>query len=258
LVLGRLAARIDRMRDALGALPDERAVAESVLGTAPIPAPSQPTVISSTGIIQVDLRRQAAQEAERLARARAWLADGEDHAESRPVISRLRAPRRRSGQARRCSKRACLWAFRASAVSASDRDVWETILAATATLAAMPERSVRTTRAVLQESAALRRLVDDAWAGHIDRLREARRQPIDLSVRRERDLMSVIREDHARMSAGLLQGTLFDRRRDRAAASQAATLAAALSHCHARLDELRACHQLRAERCDLAFALMLE
>jgi hypothetical protein len=256
-VLGRLAARIDRMRDALGAMPDERGVAESVLGAAPIPRSSRPTGMSGAGIIHVDLRRQAAEETERLARARAWRAEDEDHAESRPVITRLQASRRRSGQAPR-SKRECLWAFRVSAASASDRDVWETILGAAASLAATPERSVRATRAVLQENAALHRLIHDAQARCLDRLREALRQPIDLGIQREIDLMSVMREEHARLSAGLLQGTLFDHRSDRAAASQAATLAAALSHCRARLDELRACDQLRTERCDLAFAVMLE
>jgi hypothetical protein len=145
-----------------------------------------------------------------------------------------------------------------SAESASARPVWETILAARATLAAMPERSVRATRAVLEETAALQRLVSDAQVAYIDELREAIRQPIDLGVRRELDLMSVMREDHARLSAGLLQGTLFDRRRERAAASQAAVLADALSRCRARLDELRACDQLRVERCYLAFAVLLE
>jgi hypothetical protein len=70
--------------------------------------------------------------------------------------------------------------------------------------------------------------------------------------------MSAMREDHARMSAGLLQRALFDRRGDRAAASQAAALTEALSQCRARLEELRACVDVRAERCDLAFAVILE
>jgi hypothetical protein len=257
-VLGRLAARLDRMRDALGAMPDERAVAESVLGAAPIPTSGQPTEMSGTGIIHVDLRRHAAEEAERLARAKAWLAGGEDAPEARPVISRLRAPRGRSGLARRPSRRECLWAFRVSAASASDQTVWETILAAAAHLAATPERSVRATRALLQDSAALQRLVNDARVVYLERLRQALRQPIDLGIRRELDLMSVMREDHARMSAGLLQGTLFDRRSARAAAAQAATLDEALSRCQARLDELRACGDVRAECCGLAFAVMLE
>jgi superfamily II DNA or RNA helicase len=249
-VLGRLAARIDRMQDALGALPDERAVAESVLGAAPVPYIRQPTGMSDTGIIRVDLRRQAAEEAARLARVKAWLADGEDHRDPRPVISRLRP--------RRCSKPECLWAFRVSAASSSGQDVWETILAAAAHLAATPERSVGTTLTVLQESAALRRLVNDAHACHIDRLHEALRRPIARGIRRELDLMSAMREDHARMSAGLLQRALFDRRGDRAAASQAAALTEALSQCRARLEELRACVDVRAERCDLAFAVILE
>ena len=249
-VLARLAVRIDRMRDALGAMPDEQGVAESVLGAAAIPTVGPSTPIASTGLVHIDLRREAAEEAERLAGAKAWLAASDDYPGSRPVIARLRA--------RRTSKRECLWAFRVSAASASDQIVWETILAAAANLAVTPERSAWVTRALLRNGPALLSLIEDGHARQVDVLRAALRRPIDLWVRRERDLMAVMREDHARMSAALLQGALFDRRSDRAAASQTALLEEALGDCRARLEELRACDHVRAGRCDLAFAVMLE
>jgi superfamily II DNA/RNA helicase len=247
-VLARLAGRIDRVQAALGVPPDEQIVAESVLGGAPMP-PILPPALSHS-VVHADLRGHAADEAERLAQAKGWLAAaGNDYPESRPVIVRLR---------QRSSRRTCLWTYRLSIVSASERVVWETILAAAASLAATPGRSARATRASLQESAVLRRVIGDTQASQVDRLREALRRPLGLWVRRELDLMSVIRNAHARMSADLLQGTLFDRRNQRAATSQASTLADALAQCGVRLEELRACDEVRPERCELAFAVMLE
>jgi hypothetical protein len=142
--------------------------------------------------------------------------------------------------------------------SAMDQIVWETLLAAAADLATSPERSPRATRACLRDREELLNPVREGCARRLDVLRHALRTPIDLWVRRELDLMSVMQEAHARMSAPLLQGALFDRRNDRAAAAQAALLEEALSRCRVRLQELRACDQLHAERCDLAFAAMLE
>ena len=265
-VLARLAVRVDRMRDALGAMPDEQVVAESVLGGAPIPTvvpadpvcpersrgagPGQSRGVARTGLVHVDLRREAAEEAERLARAKAWLQSADDDPQPRPAITRLRA--------RGIPRRQCIWAFRVVMTSASDQIVWETILAASADLAVTPERSARATRAFLRDRHELLNPVREGPARRLDVLRDALRKPIDLWVRRELDLMTVMREDHARMSAPLLQGALFDRRNDRTAASQAALLEEALSSCRARLQELRACDHVRAGRCDLAFAVMLE
>jgi superfamily II DNA or RNA helicase len=257
-VLARLAVRVDRMRDALGAMPDESVVAESVLGTAPIPTvvrrepvwPERSRGTARKGLVHVSLRREAADEAKRLARAKAWLPSADDHPPPRPAITRLPA----RGNARRQG----IWAFRVVITSASDQIVWETILAASAHLAVTPERSRRATRAVLQERHELLQVVREGYAGRLDVLRHALRKPIDLWIRRELDLMTAMRENHARLSAPLLQGALFDRRNDRTAVSQAALLEEALSHCRFRLQELRACDHVRVERCDLAFAVMLE
>jgi superfamily II DNA or RNA helicase len=260
-VLARLAVRTDRMRDALGATPDEQRVAASVLGAEPLPtgvsadlhyreASRGACPEPSRGVASTDLRREAAEEAERLARAKAWLQSADDYPQARPAITRLRAHGIRSHQ--------CVWAFRVAMASASEQIVWETIVAATAGLAVPPERAAWATRAILRARHELLSLVREEHARQVDLLRDALRQPIALWIRRELDLMTVMRDDHARMSAPLLQGALFDRRSDRAAASQAALLEEALSHCHARLQELRACDHVRAERCDLAFAVMRE
>jgi superfamily II DNA or RNA helicase len=273
-VLARLAARVDRMRDALGAMPDEQAVADSVLGAAPIPTvvpgapawpersrgarpeqsrgacPEQSRGAAGTGLVHIDLRPEATEEAGRLARAKAWLQSADDYPQPRPAITRLRA--------RGTPRHQCVWAFRLAMTSESDQIVWETILAAVAGLAVTPDRSAGATRALLRDRHELLNPLRQKHARLLDVLRDALRKPIDLWVRRELDLMTVMREDHARMSAPLLQGALFDRRNDRTAASQAALLEQALSRCRARLQELRACEHVRAERCDLAFAVMLE
>jgi hypothetical protein len=76
-------------------------------------------------------------------------------------------------------------------------------------------------------------------------------------TQREQDVIDALRHDHARMASALLQAGLFDRRASRAAASQAATLEAALSQCVTRLENLRAWSALRAECEALAFGVIL-
>ena len=69
---------------------------------------------------------------------------------------------------------------------------------------------------------------------------------LELSVRREQAIVRALRESHARLSAGLLQPGLFDRRAERAAAAQAARVDEALVKSDVRLDVLE---QLRRLRC---------
>jgi hypothetical protein len=83
-------------------------------------------------------------------------------------------------------------------------------------------------------------------------------RPLELWAGREMDMMAVIRRQHARMSASLLQPGLFDRRSDRAAAARAAVLDAAISRGCSRLEDLRACHELSVEGCQVALAVILE
>jgi hypothetical protein len=142
--------------------------------------------------------------------------------------------------------------------SAADEVLWETVVGAAASDLAAPSRSASATRTALGHTRALERIVGEASAHQLKILGVALRQPLALWLQRELDLIENIRQEAARMSATLLQPGLFDRRSDRAAASQAAMRDAALLHCRGRLEGLRAWRHLRAGCCDLAFAVMLE
>jgi hypothetical protein len=68
---------------------------------------------------------------------------------------------------------------------------------------------------------------------------------LELSGRREQAIVHALRESHARLSAGLLQPGLFDRRAERAAAAQAARVDEAMVKSRARLDALERLQRLR-------------
>jgi len=225
-------------------------------------------------MVQADLRGEACEEAQRLARARGWRSanpeanpeanpaganrdastDANGYAnDSRPVIARLR---RRGGTA---SRRRCFWAFRMTVTNASGQLLWESLVPLEASLADSTGRCRSDIRAVLDaHHPGLGRAVDAAQAGALRDLRHMLAQPLGLWIRREHELMAVLRDRYARMSAGLLQGALFDRRNERLAASQATMLEEALSRSALRLDELAASQDVRAGACDLAFAVVVE
>jgi superfamily II DNA or RNA helicase len=275
--LARLARRLNRMRDAMsvcGSLPEERRIAESALGNQPLPDIDDPGPDVQDGIVPADLRREACEEAQRLVRARGWRSSNPDanpdansdanrdanpdasggaNGESRPVIAWLR---RRGGTA---SRRRCFWAFRMTVTNASGQVVWESLVALEAILADSTERCRSHIRSVLNaHHPGLGLGVDAARTGTLRELRNTLGQPLNLWMRRERDLMAAMRDRYARLSAGLLQGALFDRRNERLAASQAAMLHEALSRSAFRLDELAANQDVRADSCDLAFAVVVE
>ena len=68
---------------------------------------------------------------------------------------------------------------------------------------------------------------------------------LELSRRRERAIADSLRQRHGRLSAELLQPGLFDRRAERAAASQTARVEEALAKSRARLDALERRRRLR-------------
>jgi hypothetical protein len=69
---------------------------------------------------------------------------------------------------------------------------------------------------------------------------------LELSRHREEAIVRALRDSHARLSAGLLQPGLFDRRAERAAAAQAARVDEAMVKSRVRLDAL---DQLRRLHC---------
>jgi len=78
---------------------------------------------------------------------------------------------------------------------------------------------------------------------------------LELSQRREKAIERAIRENHARLSARLLQPGLFDRRTERVAAAQAARVDEAMAKSHARLDALDRLRRLRCGERRLLFEI---
>jgi hypothetical protein len=78
---------------------------------------------------------------------------------------------------------------------------------------------------------------------------------LELSLRREEAIVRALRESHARLSAGLLQPGLFDRRAERAAAAQAARVDEAVVKSRVRLDALERLRRLRCGERRLLFEI---
>ena len=254
--LARLARRINRMRDAIGfwgPLPDERRVAESALGNQPLPTIDATRPAALNRIVPADFRSKACAEAERLARARQWLdASGDSHVESRAVVARLRS---RNGTVVR---RQCFWAFRLTVTNAKGQVVWESLVPVAASLAGTPGPGRADIRSVLNtHHPVLERVIGRAHVERVRELRDTFRQPLHLWIRRERNLIATMRESYARLSAGLVQGALFDRRHERLAAAQVALLDEALSRSALRLEELAASQDVRADAPDLVFGVVV-
>jgi superfamily II DNA or RNA helicase len=249
-IVMRLACRSDQIRDALGPPVSETMVAESVLGGARLrTAPPMSESPHKRRVISVDLRLCAAQEAERLAQVKAWLPAAADQEDSRPAMTQLRSRHRIWHQR--------LWAFRVLCITAADEILWETLLTVAADDRRVNQRSAAATRLALSYGHDEAALATTGSSRLLLLLNETLRRPLALSLQREQDVIDALRHDHARMASALLQAGLFDRRASRAAASQAATLEAALSQCVTRLENLRAWSALRAECEALAFGVIL-
>jgi len=68
---------------------------------------------------------------------------------------------------------------------------------------------------------------------------------LELSLRREQAIADDLRQRHARLSAGLLQPGLFERRTERAVAAQTTRLDEAISKSQGRLSALERLNRLR-------------
>jgi hypothetical protein len=167
---------------------------------------------------------------------------------SRPVVS---IARRQDVEGR------CWWAFRTMYVDARQRRIWET-------LAGIACRGVR---APHRSAAELRRWSAATWDALVILLErmdsseraalENRLRPVlDLAVRREHAIATMLGARRARMAATVIQPGLFDRRTEKAAAAQVAIVDEALARCRVRLSELGDARSLMVERRDLAFALV--
>jgi superfamily II DNA or RNA helicase len=249
-VLASLRRRTERIRSALAGLRstslDEQGIAESIFGEEPfVPAGDRPA--SADHVFAADLKEAAAREAERITLSRR-LGDVEQSPDVRPFAC---ATRTRTGQP-------CAYlAFRVAFADAESDVIWETLLACAAETSALASHSARDAR---DRAERLCEQVTPRLAReHGERLRDLRemlRRPHAIASERERAILAAAEQRGARMAAGLLQPTLFDRRAQRDASDQAAALGELRSRCQARLAWLTRHHHPCTSFHEPAFALI--
>jgi len=253
--LARLVRRITRIRDTLcvaSPVHDERRIADAVLGDEPAPDVDAAPRTRSVGMSTIDLRREALAEARRVTKARTLLDErSPSSTDMRGVIAHLGRRRNRRG-------RQCIWTFTVTVASTSGQVLWEPLVTL-ATDIDEPIRPVRrdTRRYLAHAHPSVTAALRSAQGALLDRLRDDIRRPAALWRLRELELMEELRHRDARLSAGLLQRSLFDRRGERATAAQAALLEAALAASAQRVAELESLDALDIESCRLAFAAVI-
>lgn len=264
-VLATLAERMSRMDAAMaslapgrsgveGPLPDERAVAECVLADRVLPdvtPPSQPSPLK--GVCVPDLAHQASVEAARIVTARRLIERSDGNPDTRPVLTRMRTARYRQHEAQ------CYWMFRVLLAAADGRIISTACVPLRAAGTPGLPRSHRSTRLLLDPRLpVIQQIATAASSALADAATRADGVQLRVQQDRERALMDELRNRHARLSAGLLQPGLFDRRSERAAAAQASLLQQALSASATRMAQLMAAEALQVESCELVFAVALE
>jgi hypothetical protein len=195
-----------------------------------------------------DLRTDAETEAARVTAARALAARGVEPRDTRPLLSVV--TRRRSQPVR-------LWIWRVAFESDDGRRIWEWVFGTQAACEPLPDAR-RQVRAPLAASSAVIEVVDREAQARLSRLARELGPALALLEQRERDIAAVMRQQHARLAAALLQPSLFDHRAARAAAAQTALLDDAMKESALRLRSLAAAAQVRASPPALAFAVILQ
>jgi superfamily II DNA or RNA helicase len=254
-VLAKLTHRAGRIHARLGNIAnarvlDESRVAESVFADRDLPDRDGSQLSPSEARATVDLAHQARVETARLESIRSLLPRGVSRApDVRPVATVVR-------RVNRGDDTRCLWAYRALFVSGDGQLVWESLLGlADQHSTACPRRAAAVGRLLdpcreplLSAGRRAHELLRDA-------LEASLRQPIDLMTRREGAIIRALQQHHARLSAGLMQRGLFDRRVERAAEAQSALVEVALGHCSARLEFLQCLSSIHTDELQLVFAL---
>jgi hypothetical protein len=238
---------------ALTRMPDEERVAESILG------PHSPSELlddspaNASGITTLDLRSEALEESRRLDRARAFAAaSAHIHVPERPVMTHVRQHRTRNPSQ-------CLWVYRLVLTTHEGRLVWEALAPVAGALTAPRRDSIRLMRSLLNtDLPALQTVLANHGALVLQQLRPSLQPMLERYRAREHRLASVLRSRHARLSAGLMQRGLFDRRAEHLASAQTSLLEEALSQSANRLRELGGFDDLRVDAAELVFALLLD
>jgi ERCC4-related helicase len=188
------------------------------------------------------LRANAEAEALRIGKLRLLSNPHGHHAmDERPPVT---IPRRRK------SRHGNVWGFQLAFTDSSDQLVWETLLGAVDQALLPPRHSIDTVAALVAsrldyERQKVQTSLEISLRGYLDQ-----------ATRRERALADALDKERARLSATLLQRSLFDRRAERASAAQRAVVDEVILRCRTRLDELAATAHIVARPDRLAFVLI--
>jgi superfamily II DNA or RNA helicase len=227
--------RAARVNQALSAMRrpslDEHDIANRILGVDSTPAGDADEVDLPEGLITVDLRRRAAEEAERAAIARAFTSSKADSEVAiRPFAAAVH-PRASRGYS----------AFRLCIPDADDVVLWD-ILVGLAYVIENPRfhDQAQVLEHVRRSREALR--ADLLRAGDLFLERDAQmlESATTLAISREEAIVAQLERRHARLAASLLQPALFGRHTERDTSAQQAVIQDALNRCRE--------HQIRLAR----------
>jgi hypothetical protein len=234
-----------------GSIPNERRVAESILGSAPLPAVDAVSDITSGGASTIDLRDNAVHEAQRIANARALLdLDPLPSIDGQGVIANLCRYRARPAPR-------CIWVFGLTVSSGSGESVSDSLVALTAEPRhAVGPRRREIRRCLAPDSPSIAQVLSTVNQRMLLELRDALERSIVLWTCREQDLMAELHSCRARLSASLMQRSLFDNRRRRL--TESALLGEALSQSERRLHDLEALRAVEIESCRLRFGVVID
>jgi hypothetical protein len=258
-----VAVLLSRMRHMAGVLGGMRAAAcEQQIGEVAIGDGRADTVPAAaslpSGLVIGDLRAAAIEEAARLElvrrlRPRRSLGEGgsdrpDEHGatDSRPCVTVVR--RRTVG---------CLnhWCYRLVFDDPELQQLWATVIG----LRDDGRPLAPTSRAIRHHIESLTATLESAVTPLTERLLSSLLPVLtrvqSLATEREEAIADGLRQQRARLATSLLQPGLFDRRAERAAAAQNATLDEALERCAHRLAELSRCDPVSVER-RLVFGLV--
>ena len=230
-----VASLVARMRRAAGVLGSmrtaghEQQVALRVFGHELDDESNDDPVSLPAGVVVIDMRAAAIEEAARLEHVRRLIAH-KDFAsfDGRPFIT---VPGNRRNHAND-------WVYRLIFEDPELQPFWTTAIGIREHGRLMPvshdaiRNRVRVTQAAVEPS--LNTIVDRLRSS----LLSAIELPRSLALAREQAIVEGLHGQRARIAASLLQPGLFDRRAERAAAAQNVTLDEALDRCAKRLDEL--------------------
>jgi superfamily II DNA or RNA helicase len=231
-----VAALLTRMRRVSGVLGSlrpsvcEDRIASVVIGHKPDNGRDEEPVSLPEGIIVANLRASATEEAVRLEEVRRLARDARaETSDARPCITVVR---------RRVRKPVNYWVYRLILEDPDLQPFWTTLVGlCEAGCVAKASRD-----AIRHHIESIQPVVEPALDSVTDRLLSsflsAWQTSRSLAAERERAIADGVRQQRARLATSLLQRGLFDRRAERAAAAQNATLDEALGRCTSRLEEL--------------------